>query len=63
MKKFKDIQTNILKIVTSSDLSNKDKQDILNYLFWQLCWDFDLDYYSISLVDIPNFITIKNERR
>lgn len=55
MDKFFLVQMNILRAVSESLLTYCEKQDIFNYLFWNLAWDFDIDKYSKSLVDVPKF--------
>lgn len=61
MYKFINVQMNILRAVSESLLTEQEKQDVFGYLFWNLAWDFDIDKYSKSLVDIPSFM--KQERR
>lgn len=56
MDKFIIVQMNILRCISESILTEQEKQDIFSYLFWNLAWDFDIDKYSKSLVDIPSFM-------
>lgn len=61
MNKFSIVKNNILSSVVTSLLPEKEKLDILSYLFWNLGWDFDIDKYSISSSYIPSVKDI--ERR
>lgn len=56
MDKFMIVQMNILRAVSESLLTEQEKQDIFSYLFWNLAWDFCIDKYSKSLVDVPSFM-------
>lgn len=61
MDKFFKVQKNILRTISESLLTEREKQDVFNYLFWNLAWDFDYDKYSKPLVDIPIF-ELTNEK-
>lgn len=43
MNKFLKVQSLILCSIVNSCMLRSDKIDCLNYLFWNLCWDFDID--------------------
>lgn len=61
MNKFKIVQKNVLSAISESSLTEFEKQDIFNYLFWNLAWDFDCNDYSKSTVDIPEFMYERKE--
>lgn len=54
MPKFLKIQQLILCSIANSHMLRSDKIDCLNYLFWNLCWDFDINALTQNIHDPPS---------